>query len=80
MTPRDATESFKEVKIPATLHARIEKRLPDTDFKTVADYITYLVRKVLDNIEQDEKKDKKDFTPEEEREIEDRLRKLGYID
>nr|MDO8083817.1 hypothetical protein [Candidatus Sigynarchaeum springense] len=74
------TDPFKEIKIPATLYARIEKRLPNTDFKTVTDYVTYLVRKVLDNIEQDEKKDKKEFTPEEEREIEDRLRKLGYID
>ncbi|MEX2680076.1 MAG: CopG family transcriptional regulator [Candidatus Sigynarchaeota archaeon] len=80
MAPRDATESFKDVKIPASLYARIEKRLPNTDFETVDDYITYLARKVLDEIEQEEKKDKKDYTPEEEREIEDRLRKLGYID
>ncbi len=73
-------EPSKDVKIPASLYARIEKRLPNTDFKTVADYVSYLVREVLDNIERDEKQDKKDFTPEEEREIEDRLRNLGYID
>jgi Arc/MetJ-type ribon-helix-helix transcriptional regulator len=70
----------KEVKIPASLYTRIEKRLPNTDFKTVSDYVTYLVRETLENIERDEKKDKKDFTPEEEREIESRLRNLGYID
>ncbi|NMC06580.1 MAG: CopG family transcriptional regulator [Candidatus Lokiarchaeota archaeon] len=70
----------KDVKIPASLHARIEKRLPSTGFPTVSDYVAYLIREVLDSIEREEKKDKKDFTPEEEREIEDRLRNLGYID
>ncbi len=74
------TEPSKEVRIPVSLYARIERRLPNTDFKSVADYVSYLIREVLNNIERDEKKDKKDFTPEEEREIEDRLRKLGYID
>ncbi|MBN2152346.1 MAG: CopG family transcriptional regulator [Candidatus Lokiarchaeota archaeon] len=73
-------DTFKDVRIPASLYARIEKRLPNTDFKTVADYISYLVRKILDTIEEDENKGKKDFTPDEEREIEDRLRNLGYID
>jgi len=34
----------------------------------------------LNNIENDENKDKKDFTPEEEQEVENRLRDLGYID
>jgi hypothetical protein len=74
------TDPSKEVKIPASLYARIEKRLPNTDFKTVSDYVTYIIRETLENIERDEHKDKKDFTPEEEREIEDRLRNLGYID
>jgi Arc/MetJ-type ribon-helix-helix transcriptional regulator len=73
-------ESFKDVKIPGTLFKRIEKRLPNTDFKSVSDYVAYLVREVLDNIEKEERKDKKDFTPEEEKEIESRLRNLGYID
>ncbi len=73
-------EPSKEIKISASLYARVEKRLPKTDFKTVADYVSYLIRTVLESIERDEEKGKKDFTPEEEREIEDRLRNLGYID
>ena len=73
-------ESLKDVKIPASLHKKIEKRLPNTDFKNVSDYVSYLIRQVLDNIEKEERMDKKDFTPDEEREIEDRLRNLGYID
>jgi len=55
-------------------------RLPKTEFKTVSDYVTYLIREVLNNIENDENKGKKDFTPEEEQEVENRLRDLGYID
>jgi hypothetical protein len=41
--------------------------------------VTYLIREVLTTIENDEKS-KKDFTPEEEKEVESRLRDLGYID
>jgi Arc/MetJ-type ribon-helix-helix transcriptional regulator len=73
-------EPSKDVRIPASLYARVEKRLPNTDFKTVADYVSYLIRTVLESIEREEEKGKKDFTPDEEREIEDRLRNLGYID
>ncbi|MBD3188721.1 CopG family transcriptional regulator [Candidatus Bathyarchaeota archaeon] len=71
--------NFKEVKLPDSLHKRIEKRLPNTEFKTVSEYVTFLVREVLNNIEKEED-DQKAFTDEEEKEIEERLRNLGYID
>lgn len=74
------TANTKTVDIPSSLYMRIEDRLPGTEFKTVSDYVTYLIREVLNNIENDENKSKKDFTPEEEQEIENRLRDLGYID
>lgn len=70
---------YKGVDIPESLFNRIQKRLEKTDFKTVSEYVTYLVREVLNNIEEEEGK-KKAFTPEEEKEIEERLRNLGYID
>ncbi len=72
-------ENNKKVDIPLSLYKKIEARLPKTDFKTVSDYITFIVREVLNNIEKDEQ-DGPDYTPEEEKEIEDRLRNLGYID
>jgi Arc/MetJ-type ribon-helix-helix transcriptional regulator len=70
---------YKSVDLPESLFNRIQKRLEKTDFKTVSEYVTYLVREVLNNIEEDEGK-KKAFTAEEEKEIEERLRNLGYID
>lgn len=70
----------KTVEIPSSLYKRIEDRLPLTEFQSVSEYITYLIREVLTTIENDESKSKKDFTPEEEREVENRLRDLGYID
>nr|MDO8110748.1 CopG family transcriptional regulator [Candidatus Sigynarchaeota archaeon] len=74
------SDVFKDVKIPATLYNRIEKRLPKTEFKSVSEYITFLIRETLESIEKEENSKKKDFTPEEEKEIEKRLRNLGYID
>ncbi len=74
------SDVFKDVKIPVPLYNRIEKRLPKTEFKSVSEYVTFLIRETLENIENDENSTKKDFTPEEEKEIEKRLRNLGYID
>jgi Arc/MetJ-type ribon-helix-helix transcriptional regulator len=73
-------ESLKTVQIPASLYSRIEKRIDgSTEFKTVSEYITFLVRETLNTIESEEGK-KAAFSPEEEKEIEGRLRDLGYID
>ncbi|MFX0102694.1 MAG: CopG family transcriptional regulator [Candidatus Hodarchaeota archaeon] len=70
---------YKNIDLPESLFNRIQNRLEKTDFKTVSEYVTYLVREVLNNIEEDEG-NKKAFTEEEEKEIEERLRNLGYID
>lgn len=72
--------AFKTINLPASLHARIEKRLPKTGFTSVDDYVSFLVRELLTTIEKDEAEQAKDFSPDEEREVEDRLRNLGYID
>ena len=72
-------EKMKKVDIPSSLYNRIEKRLAKTEFKTVSEYITVLIREVLNDIESEENNNH-DFTPEEEKEIEERLRNLGYID
>lgn len=72
-------EKTNSIEIPSSLFDRVEKRLPKTDFSSVSDYVSYLVREVLNSIEEDETK-AKPFTDEEEKEIEERLRNLGYID
>ncbi|MHA1680835.1 MAG: CopG family transcriptional regulator [Promethearchaeota archaeon] len=68
-----------DIQIPGSLYKRIEGRLSGTDFKTVSEYVSYLVREILDNIEEEDG-NKKAFTEDEEKEIEERLRNLGYLD
>ncbi|MHA1699808.1 MAG: hypothetical protein ACTSWN_13265 [Promethearchaeota archaeon] len=72
-------EKVKTIEIPESLYLRVQKRLANTEFKTVSEYIANLVREVLNTIEEEENK-KKAFTEKEEKEIEERLRNLGYID
>ena len=48
-------EIYKDIKIPESLYKRIENRLSKTSFKTVSEYVSYLVREVLNNIEEEEK-------------------------
>ncbi|MHA1793232.1 MAG: CopG family transcriptional regulator [Promethearchaeota archaeon] len=71
-------EKGKEITISESLYNKIKNRLPKTEFSTVSDYIEYIVREVLNSLEEEE--EKKVFTKDEEKEIEQRLRDLGYID
>ena len=75
------TVNRSQVWIPQSLRQRIESRLANSDFKTVDEYIAYVVEQILDEIE------KQDATPEdvtgmskEDQEVvEQRLRDLGYM-
>jgi Arc/MetJ-type ribon-helix-helix transcriptional regulator len=67
----------RAVELPDHVHARVENRLPRTDFETVDDYVTYVLEAVLAEVE--------DATPEshddvDEAEIQRRLQSLGYLE
>lgn len=64
------------VSIPIQLYARIKKRLKETDFTSVSDYVSYVLREVLASLEEEEEV----FSKEEEEKVKERLRALGYID
>jgi len=69
---------MKSVKIPKDLYKRIRKRIKDTGFTSVSEYVGYVLSEVLDNLE-DEEKDES-FSEEEEEKVKERLRALGYLD
>ncbi len=69
-------KKFKTVSIPIQLYERIIERLKETDFTSVSDYVTYVLREVLSSLEEEEEV----FTKEEEEKVKDRLRALGYLD
>jgi len=63
------------IRIPKSLYKKIEERLKDTEFKSVSEYATHLLREALEGMEEEPV-----FSKEEEEKVKERLRALGYLD
>jgi Arc/MetJ-type ribon-helix-helix transcriptional regulator len=69
---------YTTVSIPITLQERIEKLISKkTGFKSVSDYVTYVLREVVAMHETKEVPEP--FTSEDIVEIKERLTALGYL-
>jgi hypothetical protein len=80
MATKSSTESTEAVYLSKTLIDRIQRRLSQTDFKSVDEYIAYVLDNVLKELEESSAPQKeKVFSKEEEEGVEDRLRNLGYM-
>ena len=66
-----------EVKIPKEIYEKIRERIKDTEFKSVDEYVTYVLQEVLASLEEEEENV---FSEEEEEKVKERLRALGYLD
>jgi|Deesub1362B_J571_1020462.scaffolds.fasta_scaffold00344_27 Arc/MetJ-type ribon-helix-helix transcriptional regulator len=73
---RKEKEKFAEVLIPTSLFNKIKERIKGTGFSSVSSYVTYVLKEVLS----EEEEEKEVFTKEDEEKIKARLRALGYID
>lgn len=64
------------VYIPKNLYGEIERRVESSrgEFKSVEEYVEFVLREVVKEEEPEEV-----YTPEEEREVKQRLRSLGYL-
>ncbi|MCD6463609.1 MAG: CopG family transcriptional regulator [Thermotogae bacterium] len=67
----------RQVNIPDELYEKIEKSLDEFGFKTVDEYVEFVLREVL---ESDSSQEEQVFSKEEEEMIKKRLRDLGYLD
>ena len=72
MEKKAGKEGFTEVLIPVSLFKKIEERIRGTEFSSVSDYVTYVLRELLSEEEV--------LSEEDEEKIKARLRALGYID
>lgn len=70
------------ISIPKPLADKIKKRCEGTGFNSVSSYVTYVLRQVLSNMEQENenKGQKEAFSEEDEKKVKQRLRSLGYLD
>jgi len=68
------------IHLPKELAERIQRRLKESDFKNMDDYIAYVLSQILDEIEgTSSEKSKEVFTKKEQGDVEEHLRSLGYM-
>ena len=68
-------KKFTTVSIPVPLFKKVEERIKGTGFTSVSSYVTYVLREVVSEEEEEEP-----FSKGDEERVKDRLRALGYLD
>jgi Arc/MetJ-type ribon-helix-helix transcriptional regulator len=64
------------IKIPKEIIRKIEERIKGTEFKSVDEYTTFVLKEVIkDNDENEEV-----FSEEDEQKVKERLKALGYLE
>jgi Arc/MetJ-type ribon-helix-helix transcriptional regulator len=68
------------IHLPKQLADRIRRRLEKSDFKSMDDYVAYVLGQILDEIEgATTPKTDEVFTKKEQGDVEEHLRSLGYM-
>ena len=62
----------QNIPIPLWLVEKIKERVKRTQFKTVSEYITFVLTQVVSDGDQQ-------FSPEDEQKVKARLKALGYL-
>ena len=65
-----------KVNIQKEIFDRIGKRVETTEFKSVDEYVNYVLEEVLNQVEQE----KQVYSKEDEEKVKEKLRSLGYLD
>jgi hypothetical protein len=71
-------EESGTIQIPKRIIEQIHQRLPQTDFKTVDDYVTFVLEEVLREV--DDQETDKSMSEEDEKKVKERLKALGYLE
>ncbi len=69
-------KNYETIHIPTTLYKKIEERIKGTGFASVSSYVTYVLREIIAEDEEEEEK----FSKEDEERVKERLRALGYLE
>jgi len=69
-------EKSKSIEVPESLYNRVEARIKCSNFNSVSEYVSFVLREKLVT---EEDNSKSHYTPEEEEKIKARLRALGYL-
>jgi Arc/MetJ-type ribon-helix-helix transcriptional regulator len=63
-----------EIRLPEELRSELQRRIDDTEFETLEEYVLFVLREVVENDERRE--DDRNVRNEQ---VEDRLEDLGYL-
>lgn len=62
------------VSIPKPLAEKIKKRIKGTGFNSISSYVTYVLRQIISS------ESKEAFSKDDEEQVKQRLRSLGYLE
>jgi Arc/MetJ-type ribon-helix-helix transcriptional regulator len=78
MAEENENKKYTTISIPTPLANKIKKRIEGTGFNSLSSYVTYVLREVISNVEEDEREEA--FSKDDEEKVKERLRALGYLD
>ena len=64
-----------KISISDEIYEKIKKRVKDTDFKSVEEYVNFVLQEVISEVEKEPV-----LSKEEKEEVKGRLRALGYLE
>lgn len=64
------------IEISENLYKKVEEKIKDSEFTSVSDYVSFVLRELIDA----EVDGESELTEEEEDKVKERLRSLGYLD
>ena len=71
-------EEKTNIMVPASLAEKMEKIAKGSGFDSLSTYVTFILRQFLSKLEA-EQGNQKSYTEEEEKEVKERLKALGYL-
>ena len=66
------------ISIPDNLKQKLEEKIKETDFKSIEDYILYLLKQMVSNDVADSK-EKVTYSDEDEVALKKKLKEMGYL-
>lgn len=69
-------KKYSTITIPVQLADKIKEKIDKTGFHSVSSFVTYVMRQVLSNIDEDQEEA---LPKDKEEEVKKRLRSLGYL-
>ncbi len=67
-------KDYAQISLPKSIIDKIEGHIKDTEFKSVPEYVLFVLQEVLGNTENTDV-----LTEEEEKQVKETLKKLGYL-